>query len=56
MEHLIMLRQQLEDVDKMISLFISCSGIKGTLNRMMDNRRKIIKRITRYQLRYFNRD
>lgn len=56
MEHLLLLFQQLKQMDETISLFYGQTIIQPTLNRMLRNRRRHIKKITAYQLRYFNRD
>lgn len=56
MEHLLMLYQQLRLMDENISLFYGEKVMQPMLNRMLRNRRAHIKRITRYQIRTFNRE
>jgi len=56
MEHLLVLRKQLEIMEENINLFYGQKVMKPMLNRMLRNRHIMIRKITRYQLRYFNRD
>jgi|SwirhisoilCB2_FD_contig_111_1238160_length_3509_multi_2_in_0_out_0_2 hypothetical protein len=56
MEHLLLLYNQLREADEMIDLFYGQKIIQPTLDRMMRNRGKVIKRIQRIQIRTFNRE
>lgn len=55
MDQIPQLFDQLRDVDKNISLFISYSGIERTLRNMMRHRHRTIRKIQRIQVKHFDR-
>lgn len=55
MDQIPQLFDQLRDIDKNISLFIHCTGIERTLKNMMRNRHRLLMKVSRIQIKHFDR-
>lgn len=56
MEHLFQLWVQLRTAEEFIDLFYGQKAIKPTLDRALKHRRVLIKKISRIQIRMFDRE